>query len=142
MLLEPHPLFTARPSLLKLLEEHLQVHAHDENSRRALVLWGLGGVGKTELILRFVEIHRHLYSHTFWVDSSSVTQMIKGYETIARLAGIPIKINILRAEDPLASKRMIQQVKIWLSMDESGHWLMIFDNLNDEDVINALQSIL
>ncbi len=83
MLLEPHPLFTARPYLLKLLEQHLQVRALNKASPCALVLWGLGGVGKTELALRFVELHRQNYSHVFWVDSSSLTQLTKGYEMMA-----------------------------------------------------------
>ena len=47
------PLFTGRKVVLEKLEK-IFVHSADR-SRRSCLLWGIGGIGKTQICLRFTE---------------------------------------------------------------------------------------
>ncbi|KDN49748.1 hypothetical protein RSAG8_01813, partial [Rhizoctonia solani AG-8 WAC10335] len=39
--------------------------------RRVFVLYGLGGAGKTQLALKFTQMHRNKFSEVFYIDASS-----------------------------------------------------------------------
>jgi late competence protein required for DNA uptake (superfamily II DNA/RNA helicase) len=51
---------------------HDQIHAQlardaADSSTKTLVVWGLGGAGKTQLVLDYVQQHRAEYKATFWI---------------------------------------------------------------------------
>jgi Cdc6-like AAA superfamily ATPase len=59
----PHsssPMFTGREEILQQMEQALfpETNVEAAESRRAFVLYGLGGSGKTQICLRFCEKHR------------------------------------------------------------------------------------
>ena len=53
---------------------HDQIHAQlardaADSSTKTLVVWGLGGAGKTQLVLDYVQQHRAEYKATFWIKA-------------------------------------------------------------------------
>ncbi|KAF8416898.1 hypothetical protein EV426DRAFT_625234 [Tirmania nivea] len=49
-----------------------------------IVLYGTGGMGKTQLALEYVYQYYHKYSSTFWVNAASVQTTILGYTQIMK----------------------------------------------------------
>ena len=80
---------------------------------------------KTRIALEYAS--RHKESDTvsvFWVHASTAQRMEKAYQEIAKEAGL------VGAEDPKIDQ--LQLVKRWLESNESGNWVMIIDNADDE----------
>ena len=52
-------LFTGRDAYLQKLREHFSHYPN--NDRKLFLLYGMGGMGKTQICLRFIEECPHLY---------------------------------------------------------------------------------
>jgi tetratricopeptide (TPR) repeat protein len=94
-----------------------------------MAIVGLGGIGKTQVALRFaymVKKDRPEYS-IFWVPVLSMESMEQACSNIARVLGIP-----QAADDKEDTKELVRQ---YLSSDAAGHWLLIVDNADDMDLI-------
>jgi len=85
--------------------------------RRSCLLWGMGGIGKTQICLKFTEEMSGRFSHVFWVDASSVESI-----TIS-LRGI-FSIFAAKACYPDDS---VESVLQWMSVLQE-EWLIVFDN--------------
>ena len=82
---------------------------------------------KTRIALEYA--FRQKESNTvsvFWVNASTAEQMERSYKEIAKEA------RLVESEDP--SLDQLQQVKLWLESKESGNWLMVIDNADDENL--------
>ena len=47
--------FTGRTDVLAKLKEHFTVKSTDKHRPRKFLLYGMGGIGKTQICLRFIE---------------------------------------------------------------------------------------
>ncbi|KAI5795369.1 hypothetical protein DFH27DRAFT_612596 [Peziza echinospora] len=115
----PHtasPIFTGRlPALAKLA--NILVDGKPNIQRRA-VLYGIGGSGKTQIALKFIEEYREKFDSIFWIDASSSNAIEKSFSDIA--AAIP-----LGTGDP--RKTFLH----WLSHHAEKNWLLVYDNADD-----------
>ncbi|KIK04759.1 hypothetical protein K443DRAFT_675539 [Laccaria amethystina LaAM-08-1] len=79
--------FTGRTDVLAKLKEHFTAQSNDKLRRRKFfLLYGMGGIGKTQICLRFIEDMSDYFSHVFWIDASSIgaiTQALKGISNLA-----------------------------------------------------------
>ena len=66
-----------------------------DGSRRAVVLYGLGGIGKTQLSVAYAKRHKDNYSAIFWVNIKDEDSLKQSFARIAK--------QILR-EHPSASR--------------------------------------
>lgn len=129
--------FVARPSVTAELEECLLPrHRLRETQRRTFVLYGLGGIGKTQLAADFARRHRAVFSSVFWLDGRSEDRLRQSLASCA--ARIPegqgferSKNAVLHSEEDL--KTVVADVLNWLAQPDNSDWLLIFDNV-DEDV--------
>ena len=48
-------LFTGREDILKRLKDHFAPQAEGDQCRKSFLLYGMGGIGKTQICLKFVE---------------------------------------------------------------------------------------
>ncbi|MBI4965596.1 MAG: tetratricopeptide repeat protein [Desulfomonile tiedjei] len=106
--------FTGRVALLEKLEQTLNSSA---NKVRAAVLHGLGGVGKTQIVLRHVYDRQEDYSLVWWLRAEEPATLALDYAALAPKLGL--------GPDSVPQEA-IQAVKSWLATHDG--WLLVFDN--------------
>jgi hypothetical protein len=107
-----------------------------EDSRRIVILHGLGGIGKTQLTVKYANQHRTDYSAVFWLNIKDEDSLKQSFATIAR--------QILQ-EHPSADRlgmvdltgnldEVVGAVKGWLSLPRNTKWLLVYDNYDNPKV--------
>lgn len=122
--------FVGREETLGQLKE---VFTNNDSQKAAVV--GLGGVGKTQVALRFAYWVRETkpeYS-VFWVPVLSQATFEQACVEIARQLQIPKSAD---DEDPKALLRR------YLSSKEAGPWLLVVDNVDDMDSFSGIDQYL
>ncbi|KAH6975384.1 hypothetical protein BKA56DRAFT_489658 [Ilyonectria sp. MPI-CAGE-AT-0026] len=114
--------FVGRTSTIQKLQQALGT------SHRMATLFGLGGIGKTQIALAYVHcLHeKHPEVSVFWVYASSAERFRQSFRTIARECKIP------GYDDPKVDVLIL--VKGWLESDAREQWLMVIDNADDMDL--------
>lgn len=77
------PSYTAREGLSSKIRDKLRVKFEDSSLPHALVIYGLGGAGKTQLALWHVEDHGEKYSLILWIDAKSPETVLSSFERCA-----------------------------------------------------------
>jgi tetratricopeptide (TPR) repeat protein len=118
---EKNRCFTGRESELTRLEELLFA----EGGPKKLVIFGLGGVGKTSLTIKLVyRIKKHYKNCSiFWIPATNFESLQQAYVNICQQLQVPGWDN--KTQDP---KRLLQS---YLSQASAGQWLLVFDNTDD-----------
>jgi hypothetical protein len=81
--------FVGQAQQLRALELKLEVDAQPpERKLRAVVMHGLGGIGKTHLANEFTHRHRTKYDACYWVTADTPIKLAQGFEDIAQLLHI------------------------------------------------------
>ena len=96
---------------------------------RTLVVWGLGGAGKSQLVLNYVREYRRDYTAVFWIEAGSKESIERDYVQIYRiLSGRQMNTGdeMVKVEDAIAA------VKRWFHGRE-GRWLVVLDSADTID---------
>jgi hypothetical protein len=126
---ERNRFFVGRDLFIKELRDTFQI-----NSRPALrhfgriALFGLGGIGKTQIALEFVYRSQTSYHRIYWISAVTQESLLDGYEKIGKRANIPIASD----SKPVAAA---EQVLLWLK--KTPDWLLVVDNLDDINVLST-----
>ncbi|MFD7770972.1 FxSxx-COOH system tetratricopeptide repeat protein [Streptomyces sp. NPDC059787] len=128
----PNPHFAGREN--ELAELHRQLGASTRAAVLPHALHGLGGVGKTQLALKYVQLHRHEYDRVWWIDAEQP-------------AVIRAQLTMLAPELGLVPDRQSDTVARVLAALASGaphsRWLLVFDNAGQpNEVIPYLPSLI
>jgi tetratricopeptide (TPR) repeat protein len=113
-----NPNFTGRDEFL----QDLRAHFVSDSSPRPLALYGLGGVGKTQLAVEYAIRHahdEHNYAHVLWLRADEPSVLASSYAGLADVLELPEN-----AEKEQSHK--LAAVRRWLQEHEG--WLLIFDN--------------
>jgi tetratricopeptide (TPR) repeat protein len=116
-----------RDSLLNRLESAL----FTEHQPAKFAIYGLGGMGKTQIALELAYRAKKTYQDcsVFWAPATSVEILQQAFENIGRQLRIP------GLEDGHADvKKLVQQ---HLNQQSSGQWLLILDNVDEVDMWDA-----
>jgi CO dehydrogenase nickel-insertion accessory protein CooC1 len=112
--------FTGRGATLELLRDKLA------GGGRAVVvaqaLYGLGGVGKTQLALEYAHRFMADYDLIWWVPSERAEETSGALADLARKMGLKVGDNVAEAAEAALEE---------LRRDTTPHWLLIFDNADD-----------
>jgi tetratricopeptide (TPR) repeat protein len=122
---EKNPSFTGRESLLAQLEQKLDIN--DQPTKVAV--YGLGGVGKTQLVIELahrVKKKKPKDCSVIWIPAANMASLEQGYLDAARQLGIP------NLDEPKTDVRKLVQTH--LSQESAGQWLLILDNADDLDM--------
>jgi tetratricopeptide (TPR) repeat protein len=101
---------------------HGQLHATGSAAVLArAALYGMGGVGKTQLALKYSLEYRDAYAGVWWFAAETETGLQRDAQTACEAATVPVA----EGELPAAA------LKRWLERQETS-WLLVFDNAVDE----------
>ncbi|MCJ1247305.1 hypothetical protein MMC30_004519 [Trapelia coarctata] len=106
---------------------------------KAVVLWGLGGFGKSRIALRYIELFQREYSAVLWINALSLESALASYSNIA--AEIRSRYAASIRTQQMEALEDINLVKRWLGMDENDRWLMIIDSVDDLNTFDCRQLI-
>jgi tetratricopeptide (TPR) repeat protein len=97
-----------------------------KNRAERFAIFGLGGIGKTQIALELAYQTRELYPDCaiFWLPAVDMESLQQAYQTVADQLGISL-------DDKEDAKSL---VKDHLSKPSTGRWLLIFDNADDIDM--------
>lgn len=107
------------------------------NQHHRVAIVGLGGVGTTQIALKYVYRiqDRTNRPSVFWVYASTRSRFEDSYLAIGRALGIP-------GVEAVGANAM-QMVKDWLELDKLDSWLMVVDNADDVEIFfdNSISSL-
>jgi len=146
--------FVGREYLLKDLKQEVEEGKHTLN---IIVLYGTGGMGKTQLASQYIHHHYKDYSSVFWINAASDQTTILGftqimqrlighheqlsadYSHIGRLLGMSGKLDsngCFAVTQPSEAQYVVDAAKKWLALPENTNWLLVFDNLDDPGLVD------
>jgi tetratricopeptide (TPR) repeat protein len=111
-----NPNFTGRGELLDQLAEQLQA-GRAAAVIQARAVYGLGGVGKTQLAIEYVHRHQADYDLVWWVTADQSLAIPGQLVSLARRLGIPEQAE--QAETIYG---------LWEELGRRDRWLLVFDN--------------
>ena len=115
-------LFTGRKDILEKLDRSLGSHCNSSQigeQQKRFVIVGDGGIGKSEVCLKFANDTRNNFWGTFWIDASSEATARQTFIDLGKLCG--------------ANTENFEQVKTWLANTRRS-WLLIIDNADDPKI--------
>ncbi|GCE06116.1 FxSxx-COOH system tetratricopeptide repeat protein [Dictyobacter aurantiacus] len=130
----PHPrnpFFTGREEILQQL--HISF-APGHSMALTQSIGGLGGIGKTQIAIEYAYRYQQHYRYVFWINADTSESLQTGFVNIASLLHLP-----LPAKDIDITVTM-NALREWFRDNE--HWLLILDNADDLDLLNAYQMLL
>ena len=115
---------------------------------RSVALWGIGGSGKSQLAMRFVEKHKQDYSTVLWIDAQSPVAAIRSYAAAFERLKLDYPQHVfdeVRNDGDLYDRRgsfiednwVIRTVKEWLE-DSSCQWLVVIDNADNLEWVHDI----
>jgi len=117
--------FKGRDTELGLIDKALK---SDERAVVTQAIAGLGGVGKSQLAARYVQLHTEEYEIVAWISAQDA-----GIADLARLAD---RVGIADSADASPADRA-QSVIAWLGECEHS-WLLVLDNVDSAAQLNGL----
>jgi tetratricopeptide (TPR) repeat protein len=121
-----NPHFTGREILLDAMRDQ---HRKDPNA--PLVLFGLGGVGKTQLAREYADRNAGDYSVIWWVSANQVEQARQSLVSLAQRLKLPQRRNAELTIAGLLGHLESQRLS----------FLLVFDGVEDEDIRRLIPSI-
>ncbi|KAJ7800552.1 P-loop containing nucleoside triphosphate hydrolase protein [Mycena leptocephala] len=111
----PSRIFQGRQTLLDKMN---QFFAQDIGKQHIYVLHGLGGAGKTQIALRFINLSQCSFSDKFFLDASTTETIETALKNIASVKHVGNS-----SQDALK----------WFSNNQED-WLLIYDNADDPKI--------
>ena len=120
--------FAGREKLLALLRSKLSETVPKEWNHR-VALFGLGGIGKTQLALEYVYSSRSSYERIYWISAVNEATLLSGFQEIAgKSRCVP---NYVALQPQETAKKVID----WLGTQDK--WLLVIDNLDEITVADG-----
>ncbi|KAF8510479.1 hypothetical protein BU17DRAFT_98101 [Hysterangium stoloniferum] len=131
--LHPSPRFLGQDEYLTTLRKFFA--SNNPQSWKHFLLYGMAGVGKTQICLKFIEevlANNYNYWRVIWIDATSTMTLQNSFASIADDPEVKVQ----------GVKRSSDAVLEWLSHNKRK-WLFIFDNAHrmHSDILTYLQQI-
>lgn len=121
--------FTGRSDELQQIDRVFSTSSGDLPVR--CVIYGIPGVGKTQLALRFASLafQRSQYTYVFWVSAASVEKLTRDFSKLVDLLRLPGRYTVDQA-----SKLTV--ARAWLEDPAAARsWLVVLDNVTQETTV-------
>ena len=140
ILLPPrNPFFTGREQELREIHRRFLSRTEMDNSGPVepvdnrivgvVPLQGMGGVGKTQLVLEYAHRHAAEYSIVWWVNGDDLALAMRDLGALARQLGLPVG-----STDPARALP-----GLWTFLAGRQDWLLIYDNIDNPAVLAELR---
>ena len=116
--------FVQRTLLREKIREQL-CHKLDDDRRgetKKVGVWGLGGVGKSQLALSYLQRYRADYDATFWIQAGQTASIDRDFLQIYQ----SLPTNAALQSHQTATEDARRAVFNWLT-GRAGKWLIVFD---------------
>ena len=131
-----NPYFVGRQELIRDLHERVGTRG----TGRVAVVQGLGGLGKTELVIQYAHAYRDQYDGGVWqVDAEGATALLP---CLARLAAAPelgLALDPADRDDPATAGRRVLAA-LHDRCGEHGRTLVVLDNLSEPALLSAREA--
>ena len=122
-----NPNFTGRRDLLQKLRQNLSGTGGNDAVQTA-ALYGLGGVGKTQLAIEYAHRFASDYDLVWWIPAEKPKAIPGHLATLARHLELP---DLPRLEDQLA--------EVFAALSQRHRWLLVYDNATDPAALDGLR---
>lgn len=124
--------FVSREGDMIQLEDVLVPRPGPNIRRKIFVLYGLGGIGKTQLAVEFARNNKKKFSACFWLDGSTRDNI---RQSIANVASQIPETQISKESRNFTGAAgdldaVIEEVLRWFSLPENSRWLLVIDNVD------------
>ena len=127
--------FVAREK--ELLKVHELLHGH--SNRTCVVLYGLGGIGKTQLAIEYIRRHKEKYTAIFWLNANDQDSLKLSFRDVAQqVLKYHPSTSLLSGVDLDDLDQIMYAVKAWLDLQKNIRWLMIYDNYDNPKISGNL----
>lgn len=118
--------FVDRDDVMSQLRNIMCEVAPDNYHRVAL--YGIEGVGKTQIALSYVYTYRTSYERIYWINAADETSLFSGFQEINHLENCV-------ATDEMGMDELAKAVIAWLRRQKP--WLVVLDNLDDIELVDG-----
>jgi nucleoside phosphorylase len=150
-----NPSFTGRQEDLRYIYDFIEDIRLEKRANVPLVIYGTGGMGKTQLVREFTYAHQADFTSIIWIDGQSVTTIETSFlgflqdliylyasrVTISRAPYAKVARHMAVADlvdkngrimvDQDVMRRVVDAVLMWLRRDGNRNWLLVFDSVDD-----------
>ena len=125
-----NPSFVGQQGILHHLKKFTKPSS-DTVSLQKMALYGLGGVGKSQIALAHAYWHQLNYPEqsVFWVQAHNAEQLYGALELISA------HCRISQLEDSRATT--LDRLRRWFQDEDNGRWLMIVDSVDNVNVLSS-----
>ncbi|KAI9656216.1 MAG: hypothetical protein M1821_004879 [Bathelium mastoideum] len=144
--------FFARKHTIQAIEQSLcSVHTEEMPAAtkpvsfpRCFAVYGPGGMGKTQIAQQLVTTHRSQFDAIMWVNAENSSKILQDFNGIAIQLGLVSKDSIDATDQSFTRdivKRWLvrplkRQDKSSKSRREMASWLLVFDGVEDGEILN------
>ncbi|KAJ5313205.1 uncharacterized protein N7443_000089 [Penicillium atrosanguineum] len=97
-------------------------------SRKVAILHGLGGMGKTQLAIRFARDHKDDFTAIFWLSGKDRDALLRSFSFA--LNRVPGQLWDSGSTDDREVEQRARHMLRWLGLEGNSRWLIILDNID------------
>ena len=126
--------YVERDTLSQSLEAALGRDYPGQALAHAVAVYGLGGTGKSQLVLRYVEKHKDDYQTILWIDARTQDTALTSFERCCQLLCLAIPPTS-EAATPIQDRLAVKAIIDWLIKRKGPgqQWLVVMDNADEAD---------
>jgi tetratricopeptide (TPR) repeat protein len=123
----PVKTFVQREALRNSIREQFErsLGAYRERETKKVGIYGLGGVGKSQLALSYLQRYRNDYDATFWIQAGQTTSIDQDFLNIFQLLS-----NDAENQNQSSADKVLLAVHKWFN-GRRGKWLFVFDGADE-----------
>lgn len=109
------------------------------NNRTTVVLHGLGGIGKTQLAVEYINRHKGRHTAIFWFNANDENSLKSSFRDVAQQIldehesnPTTKALNTVDLDGNL--DQVVAAVKAWLKLRGNTQWLVVYDNYDNPQI--------
>ncbi|KAL1925356.1 uncharacterized protein VTP21DRAFT_239 [Calcarisporiella thermophila] len=126
--------FIDRPSIFRQITIALNTKT-SFGECKVVALFGLGGIGKTQIMLRYCYANRQKYGYIFWLSAENWATTVDEFRNLAINLGYDEAV----AKENGAEEKAIFYVRS--SLEARSNWLLLLDNVDETTLKNIFNCL-